>query len=222
MGLDGVELLLATEEEFQIAISDEEAVKCETPGMLADLVYSKLRKSRDDTCPSMHGFYVVRKKMMDYFSLPKEKIRPDSKLDELISRKNRINTWKEFLLTLSNGKTMYAPLSKPKWVKALIVVSTVSVFVIAYYNTDNGLLSFVVSIIVAAIIQAATNSLKAEFPNNFSLVKDLTRIVSTLDATVWDKEDVYNRVKQIVVEQLGVKESDVRPNSHFIDDLGMG
>jgi acyl carrier protein len=222
MGLDGVELLLAAEEEFKIAISDEEAVNCETPGMLADLIYSKLRKSRNETCPSMHGFYMVRKKMMDYYSLPREKIRPDSKLDDLISKKNRINTWKNFLHTLSNDKTMYAPLSKPKWVEALIVVFTLSVFAIAYFNTDNGLLSFVIAIIAGAILQAATSSLKTEFPNNYSHVKDLTRIVSTLDTTVWNKEDVYNRVKQIVVKQLGVKESDIRPNSHFIDDLGMG
>jgi acyl carrier protein len=222
MGLDGVELLLATEEEFQIAISDEEAVKCETPGMLTDLVYSKLRKSQNELCPSMHGFYVVRKKMMDYFSLPREMIRPDSRLDELISKKNRINTWKDFLRTLSDSKTMYAPLSRPKWVKALIVATSLSVFVITYFKTDNGLLPFVALIITGFIIQVATSNLKVEFPGNFSLVKDLTRIVSTLDATVWQKEDVYNRVKEIVIEQLGVKESDVHPNSHFIDDLGMG
>ena len=126
MGLDGVELVLATEEEFQIAISDEEAVKCETPGMLADLVYSKLRKSKNEICPSMHGFYVVRKKMMDYFSLPREKIRPDSKLDELIEKKNRRKIWKDFLRTLSDGKTMYAPLSRPGWVMILVVVVTLT------------------------------------------------------------------------------------------------
>lgn len=222
MGLDGVELLLATEEEFQIAISDEEAVKCETPGMLTDLVYSKLRKSIHETCPSMHGFYVVRKKMMEYFSLPREKIRPDSKLDDLIYKKNRKNTWKDFLRTLSDGKTMYAPLSKPKWVMVLMVAASFLIFVITYFKTNIGYLSFIVSIITLAIIQAATSGLKVEFPSNLSLVRDLTRIVSTLDTTVWEKEDVYNRVKKIVVDQLGVKESDVYPNSHFIDDLGMG
>lgn len=51
MGLDGVELVLASEEEFKVAISDEEASKCETPGILTDLIYSKLRKSKQEKCP---------------------------------------------------------------------------------------------------------------------------------------------------------------------------
>ena len=31
---------------------------------------------------------------------------------------------------------------------------------------------------------------------------------------------IEERVKKIVVEQLGVKEDDVQPNSSFVDDLG--
>lgn len=31
---------------------------------------------------------------------------------------------------------------------------------------------------------------------------------------------IEERVKQIIVEQLGVEESEVTPTAHFIDDLG--
>jgi len=31
---------------------------------------------------------------------------------------------------------------------------------------------------------------------------------------------VFERVKKIVVEQLGVEESEVRPSASFVDDLG--
>lgn len=222
MGLDAVELLLATEQEFQVALSDEEASKCNTPDMLTDLVYSKLRKSESEICPSMHGFYVIRKSMMDYFSLPREKIRPDSKLDDLIPKKNRGEIWKDYLRNLSDGKTMYAPLAKPSWVKYLLVVVTLIIFLIIFVVTENVFLSGIISTIVAVIIQAATVSLKVEFPSDFNKVKDLIRIVSALDATIWNRDAVYDRVKKLVVEQLGVKESDVHPNSHFVDDLGMG
>lgn len=33
-------------------------------------------------------------------------------------------------------------------------------------------------------------------------------------------EDVENKVKEIIVEQLGVEESEVVPEASFIDDLG--
>lgn len=32
--------------------------------------------------------------------------------------------------------------------------------------------------------------------------------------------DLMNQIKKIIVEQLGVDESEITPNAHFIDDLG--
>ena len=32
--------------------------------------------------------------------------------------------------------------------------------------------------------------------------------------------DLMNQIKKIIVEQLGVDESEVTPDAHFIDDLG--
>ncbi len=33
-------------------------------------------------------------------------------------------------------------------------------------------------------------------------------------------EDVHGRIKQIIVDELGVDEGEVTPNARFIDDLG--
>ncbi|MCG0237937.1 MAG: acyl carrier protein [Bacillota bacterium] len=34
------------------------------------------------------------------------------------------------------------------------------------------------------------------------------------------KEEIFKKVKAIIVDQLGVDESEVTPEAHFIDDLG--
>lgn len=34
------------------------------------------------------------------------------------------------------------------------------------------------------------------------------------------KDDIFRKVKAIIVDQLGVEESEVTPEAHFIDDLG--
>jgi hypothetical protein len=86
MGLDAVELLLAIEEEFQITLTDDEAFKSETPNLLTDKVYSKLRKSKQEICPSKHGFFVVRKILIAQ-GIPREKIKPETMLDEIINKK---------------------------------------------------------------------------------------------------------------------------------------
>lgn len=35
-----------------------------------------------------------------------------------------------------------------------------------------------------------------------------------------DKADVFPKVKEIIVDQLGVEEDEVLPEAHFIEDLG--
>jgi len=45
MGLDSVELVLDIEETFEIVLSDEEAEKALTPGILTDIVFSKVNNS---------------------------------------------------------------------------------------------------------------------------------------------------------------------------------
>jgi acyl carrier protein len=35
-----------------------------------------------------------------------------------------------------------------------------------------------------------------------------------------DNESIENRVKQIIIDELGVDENEVTPNARFIDDLG--
>lgn len=34
------------------------------------------------------------------------------------------------------------------------------------------------------------------------------------------KDEIFKKVKAIIVDQLGVEESEVTPEAHFIDDLG--
>ncbi|MGC8489573.1 MAG: acyl carrier protein [Clostridia bacterium] len=35
-----------------------------------------------------------------------------------------------------------------------------------------------------------------------------------------DKDAVFDKVKEIIVDQLGVEEDEVTPQAHFIEDLG--
>jgi acyl carrier protein len=38
--------------------------------------------------------------------------------------------------------------------------------------------------------------------------------------TVATKEEIFDKVKEIIVDQLGVEEEEVTPEASFIDDLG--
>jgi len=221
MGLDAVELVIVIEDEFQIVLSDEEAGKCETPNLLTDLVYSKLRQSEPEVCPSIHGFYVVRKVLTEQLNIPRRKIKLETNLTELIDKKDRALLWKRLLSTLSSGERIYAPLEKPRWIKISILISSLIVFALFLSITESVLFSILAAIFNSMVLNTATLWFQSEFPKNFHTVKDLIRIVSTLETKVWKREQVYNRVKMLVTEQLDVNAENVLPDSHFVNDLGM-
>lgn len=222
MGLDTVELVLATEEEFQIVISNEEAEKCTTPNLLTDLVYSKLRKSVDEVCPSMHGFYVVRQAILKHIDIPREKIKLETRLDKLIHKNERNKNWKNLLHLISNGQSVHAPLARPRWVKVLMSMLIAITFLFSLIETEGGVLALIATLLVWLILSIFTLPLKKEFPPNFQVVKDLIGIIGSLDNQQWSREKVYNRAVTLVSMQTGIKEKDIFPDSHFINDLGMG
>jgi acyl carrier protein len=222
MGLDSVELLLAIEEEFQITLTDDEAFKSETPNLLTDKVYSKLRKSRQEVCPSIHGFFVVRKILIEQLEISREKIKPETMLDEVINEKSRKKIWKNLLFSISKGQNIYAPLEKSSWMKVLITGSIMLTFILIMIETGDIVLSLIPSCIIGIILNFVILPFQSKFPRNYQTIKDLIRVVSTLDTKIWSRDEVYHRVKKVVTEQLDVKEEDVQPNSHFVNDLGMG
>lgn len=224
MGLDGIELLLAIEDEFQIAITDEEAIQSETPAKLVDVVYSKLRQTELDVCPSQHGFYKIRKIIMDKLKIPRKTIKPDTPLSELIQIKNRKKYWSAILFELSGRQTGFASLQRPRWVKLAIylIIPMIALPVLlnlTYYSID---LSLIATGALIPLLTLLTIPMKYEFPANFRSVKDLVKIIGTLQTKAWDKDEVYNKIKKIISKQLGIKEEDIKPDSRFVKDLGVG
>jgi acyl carrier protein len=66
MGLDTVEMIMAVEDAFGIAIPDEQAQYIETAGDLYQLVLTLLGHRRNEgVCASAHAFYRIRGALMD-------------------------------------------------------------------------------------------------------------------------------------------------------------
>ena len=52
-------------------------------------------------------------------------------------------------------------------------------------------------------------------------MKDLIKLVKSLDSKTWTEEEVFVKIRTITAEQLGVDESLVGLDARFIDDLGL-
>jgi hypothetical protein len=81
MGLDGVELVLAVEDAFQIHILDEVSDVL-TVGELHDLVVSKMPGQDSKCCLTSAAFYRTRRGIVETLGVDRRTIRPAKKLHQ--------------------------------------------------------------------------------------------------------------------------------------------
>jgi len=85
MGLDSVEILVRVEEYFGISIQAREAERILTVQEFADCVFTKVTVNPTQKCKSQMLFYKLRTYFADNQGFSKERIRPDSKIKDLIA-----------------------------------------------------------------------------------------------------------------------------------------
>lgn len=61
--------------------------------------------------------------------------------------------------------------------------------------------------------------MRSEFPTKYRKAGDLIRIAVALWSRKYSRDEVYARIRSIISDQLGIKEQDIHPNSHFVKDL---
>lgn len=221
MGLDGVELVMAVEDEFKINISDSDAARCVTVGLLVDLIYSRLRHNTQDPCLSQQGFHIVRKTMIELLGLKRSQIKLETRLGDLIGRTNRREIWHKLLHALRGQEDAWPPLERPSWMNRIVnlvipIIICVAIVTLTWWPFIMALLVAVVAGILANLI---TIPFMQEFPESFLKVQDLIKLVRTLDSRNWTKDEVFKKIREITVEQLGVKESQVTLEANFVKDL---
>lgn len=93
VGLDGVELLMAIEERFQIAIADEDAVRMTTPGDIVTHVLARLGVSTSSHCLEQRAFYRLRRASVHVFGLPRHAIKPGTLWKDVLPPRSRRRNW---------------------------------------------------------------------------------------------------------------------------------
>ena len=78
-GFDSVELLMALEDTFGIAIPDRDAERIKTAGQLSDYICRRIPVKDADPdvrCASAAAFYRVRRKLVQGLSIKRRDVRP--------------------------------------------------------------------------------------------------------------------------------------------------
>ena len=143
--------------------------------------------------------------MIEKLNIPRNSIKPETNLDSIIPKKGRKRQWKKVLEILSQGQTVNAPLERPKWLKIIISILPIIIFIISFINENISIeLSVVYAVIGLFLSMVLTSFMKYEFTSKYKKVKDLIRIPATLNSKIWKREKVFENVQEITVKILGI------------------
>ena len=243
MGLDAVELVMRVEDEFGIAIPDDEAGSVRTVDDLYRIVLSKLDLT--PACLSSKAFYRTRQALMASLQVPRRSIRPSSDLESLLPLSSRRDKWDEIAqrLALDFPRLRYSSVWRQCffWIGALISAVVVLCLGILVERAFGGFVTsgeiwvpgFVIWIIFTAGLNSLINrsalSLQTELP--CQTAGDLSRMVlvsnhehfspATGQDTVLSKDYVWAKLVAIICDQLGLEREEVVPSARFVEDLGV-
>lgn len=202
MGLESVEVVLAFEEEFGIAIPDAAAEKMRTPRDVIDFVLQE----RQRVAP----LDALKHLLEALASMGYANLRPEMSFSELFGNES-ITRWQEL------GKRL-APFSIPREIpdgpgRAVAGWSFLGGVVCLFAR--QWVLAGVCALLFAAgwIWSDRTRRIPDSVDTMEKLAAHLARPLS--------EAEIAERVKTIVVEQLGLKDGVYHEDKRFVEDLGM-
>ena len=97
MGLDYVELIIAVEQTFDIAIPDAAAVEMITPAIMISYVQDAVSSAGDrKACISQRAFHRVRAALMRTLGVGRSEVALVTRIDTLFSGARRHELWNAF------------------------------------------------------------------------------------------------------------------------------
>lgn len=212
MGLDGVELVMATEDEFGISIPDAVAEKMLTVGSLVDYVYECVNgvspeRDRELRTDLDNRFEKVISQSITDLPL-------DTKIKDLLTPGREVSQWRKL------GIHPYASRPKVALIATFCLISVPTV----KWSTQTAfpvLMCFLV-VFLAGILTHWLTIPFYQLPSADPTVGEQIWWSTEKSTEPVSRSVIFEKVKYLIVEQLGVEEHQVTDEARFIEDLGIG
>ena len=238
MGLDGVALVMAFEEEFGVAIENEAASKMITPRDVIEYIVESRGIGTRKLCVTRKAFHQVRERLMK-IGIERSAIKLGAPLSQFFPENTRRSLWIRARGSISSWRwpDLVRPAKLQKALPFFSLLLGVAVLVsILIITSGRKILDAILLAILLAIVSAgcaasllfqATRGQCRQFPN-LATIRDLSIRVAAGEGgnQSWKEEEfardaIASKVRQIVIEQLGLTDSDYTEDKEFVRDFGM-
>ncbi|OQW69396.1 MAG: hypothetical protein BVN35_19315 [Proteobacteria bacterium ST_bin11] len=112
-------------------------------------------------------------------------------------------------------------LARTKAFFVIAVLGTPTLVAITMLKSGAGLpVILLVYAVLAMFANAITQGMGQLVPVKYRTVASLIPYVKCSSSKLWTRDDVLKKVLEITAECLGIRLDEIRPDSHFVNDLG--
>jgi acyl carrier protein len=241
MGLDLVELVIEIESAFGIEIPDEDASNIQTVGQLYDYILAKLPSPESPRCSSPRclsavAFYSLRRALTDQLGVARRNVRPSTPIGSLIPVSHRRSEWQRLGGCLG---WRLPKLVRPAWMEGasygMLLVWLAAI--VTAWGQVTGFSLGALPLVFAGLCCGSLLLVWAAFHLTTPFATRFTPDGLTVRATVraalasnywkvsaqgpgWDRQEVWECLRAIIVEQLGVAPEEVVESASFVNDFG--
>lgn len=239
MGLDAVEIIMDVEEAFGIQVDDECVSRVRTVGDLYELIVQETLKRETSNsrascsqCLSAATFRLIRRGLQRNLHLEVARLRPGDRLEAFFPRVGRRQLWN----TLQRSLDIKLPalVRSIGVVTALTLVTIASAVFVGLYTVRHTTHVFSIGSALAAaaavgfILARLSRPLATHFDRTAETFRNFTYAVLARNCSVLSARfrictstDIWDALREIIIEQLGVKPQRVTRDALLVEDLGM-
>ncbi len=234
----------AVEQQFGVSLNRQVLATLTTPLALMDAVAAelKLQGSAEKSCQSQGAFYRLRQALMRTLRLPRSSIAPGTALRQLIPWRAARSVWPQLRDAVAARK--WPALVRPPWISwtvyglpllggAAVVLglpwlaesasrrnSTLG-FAASFASEMRAVLVIPLVIALWVLLVRLSRRLCWGLPHGIRTVADLLPLVITSPEMAWTREQIEQKVREIVVTGLRLPAECYRAGGRFVEELGL-
>jgi acyl carrier protein len=231
MGLELVEIVLRVEETFGVIVVRDDDFEIKTVGDLHRYIVARRAEQRQHGCPTARAFREIRRVLLETTSTPKQAIRPSTKLAAILPLRICRRVWKELDKELPGQLPVLSLPYRlgPKLAGLCVLAGLVGTVIVApHIGIGHALvLGATATLLTLLLIFLVSFPFAIAFPRGVVTIGDLA--IASLPPGYEDAlkqemtdQEVWERLREIVAETLGLKVEEILPSSRFVEDLGAG
>ncbi|PHS00301.1 MAG: acyl carrier protein [Blastopirellula sp.] len=226
--MDRLEMVMDVEEHFGIALTEAELESMETVGNMVEVIQQRIITTRATKCVFLKYYLILRKHVRETTGDTAFQIHPNQEIVDLLSIKQRKLLWKQLSETtdLSLGS-----LRRPRFMRVTLIVLVAIMVVVSlipsFYQWEIFPLSVIATVCFGVFLNICTLGFRTEPPTALETFGKITRYMAGLQTATnttcsAEPDAILEELRPILINVLGVDDTEITPTARFIEDLGVG